>query len=423
MSKTRLLVSIAIVLQAAAVSCSSSDDTPQPPGSGGAGGAAGAGGAGGTGGASGSGGTVIGGAGGSSAAGGAAGAGGNVDAGIGGSAGADASIDAAPDARADAPSEAAADAGGNAGVKGHPDRSATYPTYPGFTLYLAEEFTDPIDLNNDPIWTWSDAMVLEGLARFGEDAITFGDGTMKITVSQGVTPAGFSVYWNKDVPAASLKSGEFRSKYNMFRWGRYEASFKAPVGQSNFILSMFAFRTPHWQEWREVDFELVADLPNSLSTNLIVQQNAMGWSSKAEEVARTFPFGAQPAMALPAGYASAGAFHTYAMEVLPDRITFFVDGVPIRTKLDGVGANKLLVPERSMKFMFNHWVYNGTAFGGADPAKNKYPFTGEYDWVRFYKWDKDTAYPCDPIPACLPADDKDLSRNNPKEPLSATDGG
>jgi beta-glucanase (GH16 family) len=209
----------------------------------------------------------------------------------------------------------------------------------------------------------------------------------------------------------------------MFRWGRYEASFKAPVGQSNFILSMFAFRTPHWQEWREIDFELVADLPNGLSTNLIVQQNAMSWASTAEEVARTFPFGAQPAMALPAGYASAGAFHTYAFEALPDHITFFVDGVPIRTKQSGVGANKLIVPERSMKFMFNHWVYNGTAFGGGAPANNKYPFTGEYDWVRFYKWDQDTAYPCDPIPACLPADDKDLSGNNPKETPSTSDGG
>ena len=40
-----------------------------------------------------------------------------------------------------------------------------------------------------------------------------------------------------------------------------------------------------------------------------------------------------------------------------------------------------------------------------------YPFTGEYDWFRFYKWDQDDKYPC----ACLPADDKDLSANNPKE--------
>jgi endo-1,3-1,4-beta-glycanase ExoK len=417
----KIIISLTAVgaLTIFAAACSSSSPAESSSGGGGSGGAV-------TGGQAGATGGLAGGAGGGGATGGAgaggAGAGGAGGASIGGAGGE--TVDASSDGRlADAASDGglidatdgASGDGASASVLGHPDPTATYPKYPGFTLYLVEEFTAPIDLNKDPIWTWSDAMVLEGLARFGEDAITFADGKMKITVSQGVTPAGFSVYWNRNVPAASLKSGEFRTKYNMFRWGRYEASFKAPVSQSNFILSMFAFRTPHWQEWREIDFELVADLPSSLSTNLIVQQNAMSWASTAEEVARTFPFGAQPAMGLPAGYASAGAFHTYAFEALPDHITFFVDGVPIRTKQTGVGANKLIVPERSMKFMFNHWVYNGTAFGGGDPAKNVYPIVGEYDWVRFYKWDQDTVYPCEPVPACLPADDKDLSGNNPKE--------
>ena len=56
------------------------------------------------------------------------------------------------------------------------------------------------------------------------------------------------------------------------------------------------------------------------------------------------------------------------------------------------------------------WVFENSGFGG-DPTKNTYPFTGEYDWFRFYKWDQDDKYPCAP----LPADDKDLSANNPKE--------
>ena len=414
------------------LACSESSSPPESPsGGGGSGGAvAGAAGASGSGGATaGSGGVAgAGGADASAGTGGVAGAGGatagagggagtgGADAGGAGGAMPDAAVggDAGVDTGA-TPDAPVKDAGADSAIKGHPDPTATYPTYPGFTLYLVEEFNQPIDLNNDPIWTWSDAMVLEGLARFGEDSISFADGKMKITITQGVTPAGYSVYWQRNVPAASLKSGEFRSKYNMFRWGRYEASIKAPTGQSNFILSMFTFRTPHWQEWREVDFEIVADLPNSVSTNLIIQQNAMAWASTAEEVARSYPFGAQPANALPAGYASAGQFHTYAIEELPDHVTFFVDGVPIRTKLNGVGANKLIVPERSMKFMFNHWVFANSNFGGGDPAKNTYPMVGEYDWVRFYKWDQDTAYPCEPIPACLPADDKDLSANNPKD--------
>jgi hypothetical protein len=83
--------------------------------------------------------------------------------------------------------------------------------------------------------------------------------------------------------------------------------------------------------------------------------------------------------------------------------------------MKGVGANNLIVPERSMKIMMNHWVFNGTAFGGGDPTKNTYPIVGEYDWVRFYKWDQDTMYPCEPAPDCLPAADTDFSLNNPKE--------
>ena len=39
------------------------------------------------------------------------------------------------------------------GVSGHPDPSKSYPSYPGFTLALVEEFESPLDLDNDPIWT------------------------------------------------------------------------------------------------------------------------------------------------------------------------------------------------------------------------------------------------------------------------------
>jgi hypothetical protein len=304
-------------------------------------------------------------------------------------------------------------------IKGHPAAGMAYPTYPGFTLYLVEEFDAPIDLNADPLWTWGDGTINDGQARFGEEAITFSEGKMKITVSKGDTPAGLSIVKSGVAPGAmvgakTLKSGELRSKHNMFRFGRYEASIKGPPVDGNYILSFFGFRTPHFEEWREIDFELLGSLPKSVSTNIIIGMNMENWSPTAEEPASVFPFGAQPAMALPATFDARGGFHTYAFEALPDHVTFFVDGVPIRTKLDKVGQNKLIVPERSFKIMFNHWVFNNTGFGG-DPAKNTYPFTGEYDWFRFYRWNQDAKYPCEPLPSCLPADDRNLSANNPKE--------
>src|SRR5262249_18402655 len=205
--------------------------------------------------------------------------------------------------------------GVSAAIKGHPTPGATYPTYPGFTLYLVEEFNAPIDLDKDLLWTWGDGSIDDGLIRFGEDAISFADGHMKISVTPGVTPAGMSITKLGQAPGAmvpmkTLKSGEFRSKYNMFRYGRYEVSMRAPTAESNFILSMFSFRTPHYQEWREIDFELVADLPASLSTNVIIGMNMTGYNPLAEEPARAYPFGAKPAMALPAGYMSHGEVHT-----------------------------------------------------------------------------------------------------------------
>jgi len=343
----------------------------------------------------------------------------------GGSTGAAGAASGGSTGAAGAPTDGGApqDGGGGsttAAIKGHPDPTATYPKYDGFSLYLVEEFNAPINLDTDSLWTWGDGTIDDGLARFGEDAISFADGHMKIAITKGDTPMGLSVTKagmlpGAMVPARTLKSGEFRSKYNMFRWGRYEVSMRAPLNESNFVMSMFSFRTPHFQEWREIDFELVADLPTAVSTNVIIGMNMTGYNPLAEEPARMYPFGAPPAMALPTGFMAETAFHTYAFEALPDHITYFVDGVPIRTKQKSIGKNNLIVPERSMKIMMNNWVFNGTAFGGFDPNNNTYPLVAEYDWFRFYKWNMDMAYPCEPIPTCLPADDLDLSVNNPKE--------
>src|SRR5207253_2082300 len=103
------------------------------------------------------------------------------------------------------------------------------------------------------------------------------------------------------VDARTLKSGELRSKYNLFRWGRYEVSMKAPTLDGNYIMSMFSFRTPHYQEWREIDFELVSNLPKTISTNVIIGQNMETWAATAEDPTTTYPFEAKPAMALPTG--------------------------------------------------------------------------------------------------------------------------
>jgi len=41
--------------------------------------------------------------------------------------------------------------------------------------------------------------------------------------------------------------------------------------------------------------------------------------------------------------------------------------------------------------------------------------TTSVDWIRFYKWDGETFYPCSPLPGCLPPADRDYSKNNPDD--------
>jgi hypothetical protein len=125
------------------------------------------------------------------------------------------------------------------GVLGHPDcTQLAPPTYAGFTLYLDEDFSAPIDLVNDPIWTYSDGGQPEGDQRFVKDAITFTGGNMVITATaRNIASSRSCSELLPNVPNSSLvpnkphASGEFRTKYNNFRYGRYETSFESPQGQ------------------------------------------------------------------------------------------------------------------------------------------------------------------------------------------------
>jgi hypothetical protein len=303
-------------------------------------------------------------------------------------------------------------------VLGHPNAEVRYPKYPGFTLKLVEEFDAPIDLARDPVWTWSDGGLTEGAVRFVKDGISFRDGKMIITVRNQVAPASASFAEpepNSDsgrVDQKRLRSGELRTRFNNFRYGRYEVRFKPPASTGNFIATMFAYRTPKFEEWREIDIELTGDRVNRPVTNLIFANNIGAWSPDIQEFADTFPSG-PGAMPVPAGFSHQNGFHTYAFEWLPTGITWFVDDVPVRVKR---GAGGLPVPDKSAKIIMNLWVFEGAGFGG-DPTRNVYPMSSEYEWFRYYKWDNETTYPCPNPPACLPAADLNRSKNNPEDGL------
>ncbi len=300
-------------------------------------------------------------------------------------------------------------------ILGHPG-AGPYPEYPGFTLTLVEEFDEPLDLVYDPIWTYGDGGLGEGQVRYTRDAISFGtDGAlkvMKITTSVSNVQASMSLAENQTIPLRPLKSGELRTKFNNWRYGRYEARFKVPHptgtpgGNGNLIQSFLVMRTPRTEDWREIDFEVTGDSPQSLTTNILFGNNKTMWEAGIQEAFEPPP---------PNGYDSRAAFHTYAIEWTPTGIKWSIDDLQVREKKASAGG--LMIPEKSVKIIMNLWVFANTyEYGGPMGANNDYPLVAEYDWLRFYRWDTETTYPCSPTPGCLPAVDTNLSGNNAEEP-------
>lgn len=334
------------------------------------------------------GGTSSGGAGGTAASGAGADAGGTGSGGVAGAAGSD---------------------GGAAGSIptppfGHPGATVA-PSYDDFTLWLVEDFDQPLDLDNDPIWAWSDGGFQTH--RFVRDAITFGDGAMTISFSEAPQDSSCSHSNYGIAPPMAHSSGELRSRYNLFRYGRYEMGVRAPSVQpgdtainGNYIASLFIFRQPGCQEWREIDLEITGDGPGYLVTNLITGDAGSCDKSEVREdftLATNFRTG----------------FRTLGFEWLPGTVRFYqLDDSGDETTLRTLSDTR--VPDLPAKIMANLWVFDTSfAFGGPEGANNVYPLTVSYDFIRFYKWNQEMQYPCIAMDAsCLQAGDLDLAGNN-----------
>jgi hypothetical protein len=296
-------------------------------------------------------------------------------------------------------------------VKGHCNGdTGPVDKYAGFTLALAEEFDAPIDLDADPIWTWSDGGPPEGQARFQEKGITFANGQMIITATSENVPAGTSYaecaqnMTTGTAHSCAVSSGEFRTKYNNYRYGRYEVKLTSPTedpggADGNYLATMFAFRTPKWQDWNEIDIELEANIKTSVAWNMVNAQGRTGYPADKADAGSGM---------MPAGFKITDA-HTYAFEWTSSKVVWYMDGTMIHSDSGGAAA----VPTKSAKIMMNLWVFaSAAAFG--NPANNKYPFKSSYDYFRFYKWSQETTYPV-ADPKTLPTDDTDFSKNNSKE--------
>lgn len=320
-----------------------------------------------------------------------------------------------------APVSGSGGSGGGAGAAakgppfGHPDPNVVAPKYDGFTLWLVEDFTQPLDLATDPIWTYSDGGF--ETHRFTKDAITFEDGKMVLTLSDTTVPASCAYANTGLVMERKRKAGELRTKHNWFRYGRYEARLKAPsvkpndpVTNGNYIASLFTYRQPACQEWREIDLEVTGDTATRLSTNLITAEKDCNFSADKEQ---------PQVFELPGNFRT--DFQTIGFEWLPGSIKFYYldDQGKVVQLRELTGAK---VPTLSAKILANLWMFNDSFdFGGPMGENNELPFRAEYDFVRFYRWDQDKDYPCaDMTASCLKAEDVDLTRNNACDGIATT---
>ncbi|HEY1535243.1 MAG TPA: glycoside hydrolase family 16 protein, partial [Polyangiaceae bacterium] len=245
-------------------------------------------------------------------------------------------------------------------VDGHCSSGVTYPTYTGFDLALVEDFPVAVDLNADPVFTWSDGIPNDSQTNFAEANITFANGRMILTAQSKCAPANNNVtcyaprtsfaesYSDEPIPRSrpgtGVTSGEFRTKYNNYRYGRYEVKYTAPsTTMGNFLSTMFVFRTPTNIAWNEVDNELEPNQGGKQNLNTV----------NAPAGAKGYPGG--DAQSIPIAGLNIATEHIYAFNWTAAGITWYVDNNPTPTYTHAP-AQMPPIPNLSAKIMMNLWV-------------------------------------------------------------------
>jgi len=276
------------------------------------------------------------------------------------------------------------------------------PKYNGYQLELNEEFNQPIPMDNtDPIWRAGDGTWGVNFVRFDPAAISFADGSMVITMDKMDMPASPSVteaenFISGVVPAGRItaktyRSGEFRTKAQAYRYGRYEVAIDPPNREdaSGFIATMFAYHTPGEKTWREIDIEvegnnsstLPSATPHQLLTNVFFNNGTAEWKPDAEFTDR----------AILDATVDMREKQIYAFEWTPGQVRFFVNGKRVRTVRTNDKAG-VEVGAKPTKIIMNFWLCCGGGVGGAWD-KNKASINVKYDFFRFYRWNEDGSHP------------------------------
>lgn len=226
------------------------------------------------------------------------------------------------------------------GISGTPGGLVEHFAYPGIPQIQARphiggtpasgaflvDFTKGYDSSTQSLSDWvMDAAWLK--ADFSPHNVRFDRNGMTLSITHrngGPTP---------------YVSAEFQ-RVGFYGYGRYEVVMKAakmPGIVSSFFTHTDAyFGDPH----SEIDFEFVGGKPHEVHTNY-------------------FGDGRSEGLDIELGFDASEDFHIYAFEWVPDRISWYVDGVEIRT----VEAEDVRppIPSVTSRVMANIWAANNQA--------------------------------------------------------------
>lgn len=264
--------------------------------------------------------------------------------------------------------------------------------YAGFTLVLDERF----DVFDNKIWEIGDGAVGgEAACRFQPQGAQVDNGLLNLIIRQEPIAAGWSNDHQMDKAAYEFSCGELRTKaHKKIRYGRYETRMKAPARDlaSGYISSLFTYTNEgEPREWEEIDIELEGGRPDKFQANLIYGINAWQWWTTRQWGAWEDKINIAPV----------DEWRVYAIEWLPTKINWYVDGVLIKslkqTMLDCVPKcispqiYPTPIPDNLSQLMMNFWIPKDeiqNEFGG-NKNRNLYPMYAQYDWIRFYELDSE----------------------------------
>lgn len=217
-----------------------------------------------------------------------------------------------------------------------------------------QAFTDDLDSFDTTLWHKADGWTNGDPFACGwrADHITFSGGVMTLQLDDETCPDGCS-----DMDYAS---GEYRSN-GFYQYGTYTVVMKA--GTSDGIVSSFFIYTgssdgnPH----DEIDIEILGKNPTQMQINYFT--NGVGEHEATIDL----------------GFDASADFHTYAIEWMPEYITWYVDGDDVHTEN---GSNGTL-PSTSGRIMMNFWPGTDSVNDWLGEFSYTDPLQAQYSAVSF----------------------------------------